>query len=127
MHDPITDTLVSPSQVAASILQHMRTLAEHHIGTAVHDVVVTVPAYFNDNQRQATRNAGVLAGLNVLRVVNEPTAAALSYGFGLAQPAESATIAVYDLGGGTFDISLLKLEDGIFQVNNCCCLFNISF
>eukprot|EP00045_Choanoeca_perplexa_P010249 m.103098 g.103098 ORF g.103098 m.103098 type:complete len:172 (+) comp15210_c0_seq3:615-1130(+) len=94
----------------------MRTQAEQHLGVAVSDVVVTVPAYFNDNQRQATRNAGVLAGLNVLRVVNEPTAAALSYGFGLDKPAESATIAVYDLGGGTFDISLLKLEDGIFEV-----------
>jgi molecular chaperone DnaK (HSP70) len=94
----------------------MRTLAEHHLGAAVHDVVVTVPAYFNDNQRQATRNAGVLAGLNVLRVVNEPTAAALSYGFGLERATEGATLAVYDLGGGTFDISLLKLEDGVFQV-----------
>jgi molecular chaperone DnaK len=118
VRDPVTHTLVSPSQVAASVLMAMRKVAEAHLGQSVRDVVVTVPAYFNDNQRQATRNAGHLAGLNVVRVVNEPTAAALSYGVGLGRNrSKDQTVAVYDFGGGTFDISVLRLDkDGTFEV-----------
>jgi molecular chaperone DnaK (HSP70) len=104
---------VSAPEVAALILRHLRNIAETTLGEAVEKAVVTVPAYFNDAQRQATRDAGRMAGLEVLRIVNEPTAASLAYGI---QRRDTATVAVYDLGGGTFDVSLLRLEDGAFEV-----------
>ena len=103
----------SPSQVSAIVLQKMKETAEKHLGTTVDKAVITVPAYFNDAQRQATKDAGKIAGLEVLRIVNEPTAAALAYGLDKKQ---AGKIAVYDLGGGTFDVSILELGDGVFEV-----------
>ena len=105
----------SPSQISAFILQKMKETAESYLGETVSDAVITVPAYFNDAQRQATKDAGKIAGLNVLRIINEPTAAALAYGFDKKQ---GGTIAVYDLGGGTFDISVLEIGDGVFEVKS---------
>lgn len=105
----------SPVELSSLILKELKTRAEHILKTPVHKAVITVPAYFNDSQRQATRDAGKLAGLDVLRIVNEPTAASLAYGFGLNKD-EIKTIAVYDLGGGTFDISVLRIAGGIFEV-----------
>lgn len=105
---------MSPQEVSAVILQKMKKTAEDYLGEEVKDAVVTVPAYFNDSQRQATKDAGAIAGLNVLRIVNEPTAAALAYG--LDKTDENHLIAVYDLGGGTFDISILEIGDGVFEV-----------
>src|SRR5258706_2145090 len=103
----------SPSQISAFILQKMKETAESYLGSTVRDSVITVPAYFNDSQRQATKDAGKIAGLEVLRIINEPTAAALAYG--LDKKGEGK-IAVYDLGGGTFDISILEIGDGVFEV-----------
>src|SRR5678809_707973 len=103
----------SPSQVSAFILQKMKETAEAHLGQKVEQAVITVPAYFNDAQRQATKDAGKIAGLEVLRIINEPTAAALAYGL---DKNEGKTIAVYDLGGGTFDVSVLEIGDGVFEV-----------
>jgi molecular chaperone DnaK len=105
----------SPSQISAFILQKMRETAEAYLGEKVEKAVITVPAYFNDAQRQATKDAGKIAGLEVLRIINEPTAAALSYGM---EKKEGKTIAVYDLGGGTFDISILEIGDGVFEVKS---------
>jgi len=105
----------SPIELSAEILKELRQRAEHALKTPINRAVITVPAYFNDSQRQATRDAGRLAGLEVLRIVNEPTAAALAYGIGLS-PDEEKTVAVYDLGGGTFDISILRIQQGIFEV-----------
>jgi len=105
--------LVSPPEVAAHLLRALKERAETALGEPVEKAVITVPAYFNDAQRQATRDAGRIAGLDVVRIVNEPTAASLAYGL---QNRESATIAVYDLGGGTFDVSILRLENGLFEV-----------
>lgn len=105
----------SPVDLSSFILKELKQRAEHILKTPVNKAVITVPAYFNDAQRQATRDAGKLAGLDVLRIVNEPTAASLAYGLGLNK-AEDKTIAVYDLGGGTFDISILKISNGIFEV-----------
>lgn len=107
--------LYSPSQIGAFILMKMKETAESYLGTSVQNAVVTVPAYFNDSQRQATKDAGKIAGLNVLRVINEPTAAALAYGL---DKAEDKIIAVYDLGGGTFDISILEIQKGVFEVKS---------
>ncbi|GIX17173.1 MAG: chaperone protein DnaK [Rhodothalassiaceae bacterium] len=103
----------SPSQISAFVLQKMKETAERHLGHEVKEAVITVPAYFNDAQRQATKDAGKIAGLEVLRIINEPTAAALAYGF---DKKKSGKIAVYDLGGGTFDISILEIGDGVFEV-----------
>jgi molecular chaperone DnaK len=105
----------SPSQVSAFILQKMKETAEAYLGESVAQAVITVPAYFNDAQRQATKDAGQIAGLEVLRIINEPTAAALAYGL---EKDEGKTIAVYDLGGGTFDISILEIGDGVFEVKS---------
>src|SRR5688500_16733233 len=103
----------SPSQISAFILQKMKETAEAYLGETVTQAVITVPAYFNDAQRQATKDAGQIAGLEVLRIINEPTAAALAYGL---EKQDGKTIAVYDLGGGTFDISILEIGDGVFEV-----------
>jgi molecular chaperone DnaK len=105
----------SPSQISAFILQKMKETAEAHLGQKVEQAVITVPAYFNDAQRQATKDAGKIAGLEVLRIINEPTAAALAYGL---DKSKAGTIAVYDLGGGTFDISILEIGDGVFEVKS---------
>lgn len=105
----------SPSQISAYILQKMKETAENYLGEKVTQAVITVPAYFNDAQRQATKDAGKIAGLEVLRIINEPTAAALAYGF---DKAESKIIAVYDLGGGTFDVSILEIGNGVFEVKS---------
>lgn len=122
--DDDTDALVkikagnkfyTPIELSAEILKELKARAEHALKTPVNRAVITVPAYFNDSQRQATRDAGKLAGLDVLRIVNEPTAASLAYGLGL-DPTQQKTIAVYDLGGGTFDVSILQIQNGIFEV-----------
>src|SRR6202022_4302386 len=105
----------SPSQISAFVLQKMKETAEAHLGQKVEQAVITVPAYFNDAQRQATKDAGKIAGLEVLRIINEPTAAALAYGL---DKKKAGTIAVYDLGGGTFDISILEIGDGVFEVKS---------
>ncbi|KIC90351.1 Fe-S protein assembly chaperone HscA [Flavihumibacter sp. ZG627] len=124
VHDDNTESLVkvqvgpqfyTPVELSSFILKELRSRAEHILKTPVTKAVITVPAYFNDSQRQATRDAGRLAGLDVLRIINEPTAASLAYGIGLNKEEEKA-IAVYDLGGGTFDISILKIHNGIFEV-----------
>jgi heat shock protein 5 len=96
------------------VLMKMKSIAESYLGQTVVNAVVTVPAYFNDSQRQATKDAGVIAGLNVLRIINEPTAAAMAYG--LDKKDQEKTILVYDLGGGTFDVSILSIDDGVFEV-----------
>ncbi|XP_014775850.1 stress-70 protein, mitochondrial [Octopus bimaculoides] len=111
----INGKMFSPSQIGAFVLMKMKETAENYLGTSVKNAVVTVPAYFNDSQRQATKDAGQIAGLNVLRVINEPTAAALAYGM---DKTEDKVIAVYDLGGGTFDISILEIQKGVFEVKS---------
>ena len=111
----VGDTFYSPIELSSTILHELKNRAEHVLKMSISKCVITVPAYFNDAQRQATRDAGKLAGLEVLRIINEPTAASLAYGIGLSS-AETKTIAVYDLGGGTFDVSILKITDGIFDV-----------
>jgi len=109
----IADRELTPPEISAMILRELRRRAERHFGRSVEKAVITVPAYFNDSQRQATKDAGRIAGLDVLRIVNEPTAACLAYGL---QRKKEGIIAVYDLGGGTFDVSILKVKDGIFEV-----------
>jgi molecular chaperone DnaK len=114
-HVEIRGKVYSPAEVSAMILTKMKQTAEDYLGEKVTDAVVTVPAYFNDSQRQATKDAGRIAGLNVLRIINEPTAASLAYGL---DKKKDETIAVYDLGGGTFDISILELGEGVFEVKS---------
>jgi Fe-S protein assembly chaperone HscA len=111
----VGDKFYNPIELSGLILKELKERAEHALKTPVNRAVITVPAYFNDSQRQATRDAGKLAGLDVLRIVNEPTAASLAYGIGL-NAEETKTIAVYDLGGGTFDVSILQIQNGIFEV-----------
>ncbi|MDB4443215.1 molecular chaperone DnaK [Saprospiraceae bacterium] len=111
----VGDKFYTPIELSAEILKVLKLRIEKDLGEKINKAVITVPAYFNDSQRQATRDAGKLAGLDVLRIVNEPTAASLAYGIGLS-PDENRTIAVYDLGGGTFDISVLQIQNGIFEV-----------
>src|SRR6185503_14785149 len=110
----IRENEYSPEEISAFVLMEIKAFAEDFLGEEITEAIITVPAYFNDSQRQATRDAGKIAGLEVLRIINEPTAAALAYG--LDNKAKNQLIAVYDLGGGTFDISILKLEDGLFEV-----------
>src|SRR5512135_1277667 len=114
-HVVIRGKVYSPAEISAMILAKMRQTAEDYLGEKVTDAVITVPAYFNDSQRQATKDAGRIAGLNVLRIINEPTAASLAYGL---DKKKDETIAVYDLGGGTFDISILELGEGVFEVKS---------
>src|SRR5512136_3402947 len=111
----IEGKLYSPPEISAMVLQKMRDAAEQHLGEKVQKAVITVPAYFNDSQRQATKDAGQIAGLEVLRIVNEPTAAALAYGL---DKKKDETIAVYDFGGGTFDISILEVGEGVVEVKS---------
>lgn len=115
VHVEVFGRAYSPSEISAFILDQMRTFAEDYLGEKIEDAVITVPAYFDDTQRQATRDAGRIAGLNVLRIINEPTAAALAYGL---NKNTRGKVAVYDLGGGTFDISVLEVGDGVFQVKS---------
>jgi molecular chaperone DnaK len=109
----IRDQMYAPQEISAIVLKEMRQIVENHVGQPVQKAVITVPAYFNDNQRQATKDAGKIAGLEVLRIINEPTAAALTYGFGQGY---HQRVALYDLGGGTFDISILDIGDDVFEV-----------
>ncbi|HUF12350.1 MAG TPA: Hsp70 family protein, partial [Longimicrobiales bacterium] len=113
VHVPNNSKDFTPPEISAMILQKMKQTAEDYLGQEVKQAVITVPAYFNDSQRQATKDAGKIAGLEVLRIINEPTAAALAYGL---DKKKDEVIAVYDLGGGTYDISILELGDGVFEV-----------
>ncbi len=115
VHIQIEDKVYSPPEISAFVLQKLKAAAEDYIGEAVEEAIITVPAYFNDPQRQATKDAGLIAGLKVSRILNEPTAAALAYGL---KSGKSGFVAVYDLGGGTFDISILEMTEGLFQVRS---------
>ena len=110
----VGDKEYTPQEISAFILQYIKKFSEDYLGEKVTDAVITVPAYFNDAQRQATKDAGKIAGLNVQRIINEPTASALAYG--LDKDENDEKVLVYDLGGGTFDVSILQLGDGVFQV-----------
>src|SRR4029078_451175 len=112
-HIRVLDRVYSPPEISAIVLQRLKAAAEEFLGEPVTEAIITVPAYFDDMQRQATRDAGKIAGLPVERIINEPTAAALAYGFGKSK---NEKVAVYDLGGGTFDISILEINDGVFEV-----------
>jgi heat shock 70kDa protein 1/2/6/8 len=106
----------SPQEISAMVLTKMKEIAETKLGKKVQKAVITVPAYFNDNQRQSTKDAGAISGLNVLRIINEPTAAAIAYGLGSGKSNKERNVLIYDLGGGTFDVSLLNIQGGVFTV-----------
>merc|ERR1719160_1920193 len=108
----------SAEEVSSMILVKMKEIAESYLGKTVKDAVVTVPAYFNDSQRQATEDAGVIAGLNIMRIINEPTAAAIAYGLDKKKDEKESNVLIFDLGGGTFDVSILSIEGGIFEVKS---------
>jgi len=109
--------LFAPEEISSMILIKMKQIAEAFLGEEVKNAVVTVPAYFNDSQRQATKDAGIIAGLNVMRIINEPTAAAIAYGLD-QKGSEERNILIFDLGGGTFDVSLLTIDGGLFEVKS---------
>ena len=112
----IINRLFTPEEISSMILVKMKEIAESYMGTEIKNAVITVPAYFNDSQRQATKDAGAISGLNILRIINEPTAAAIAYGLDNESKNSSKNVLIFDLGGGTFDVSLLEIEDGIFEV-----------